>query len=249
MRQKDTETRRSGRQGENFFGPPGHLVSLSYFWGKMGEAAIDTDAMKAFAREYLARHEPHAANGRNAWRQNGAARWAHTLRVLATAQKIARAEGADYDVVTVAAIFHDVAKLDSEQDEHALRGAEIARDYLTRAGFSADWIARACQTIVNHPAALEFGDKSLPLEDRILRDADLLDEVGALEIVWTVMNAGVEAPSYVEARTRIAEYDRKTAERTVAKMMTRAGRKLAEQRLKIVNDFIAQLDEEMGEGA
>ena len=212
----------------------------------MGEAAKDTDAMKAFVREYLARHEPRAANERNAWRQDGAARWAHTLRVLATAQKIGHAEGADYDVVTVAAIFHDVAKLDSEQDEHAVRGAEIARDYLTRAGFSADWIAGVCQTIVNHVAALEFGDNSLPLEDRVLRDADLLDEVGALGIVWTVMNAGIEAPSYAEARVRIAKYDRATTERAVAKMMTRAGRAIVEQRLRFVNDFIAQLDEEFG---
>ncbi len=71
----------------------------------MGEAAIDTDAMKTFVREYLARHEPRAANRRNAWRQNAAARWAHTLRVLATAQKIARAEGADYDVVPLPRFF------------------------------------------------------------------------------------------------------------------------------------------------
>jgi uncharacterized protein len=214
----------------------------------MRDTAIDTDAMKAFVREYLARHDLRAANEHNAWRQTGAARWAHTLRVLAAAQKIARAENADYDIVTVAAIFHDVAKLNSEQDEHALRGAAIAREYLTRAGFSADWIARVCQAIVNHVAALKFDDHSLPLEDRILRDADFLDEVGALGIVWTVMNMGIEAPSYAEARTRIAKYDRQTAERAVAKMMTRTGREFAEQRLKIVNDFIAQLDEEVGEG-
>ena len=130
-----------------------------------------------------------------------------------------------------------------------MRGAAIAHDYLTRAGFSVDWIARVCQTIVNHVAALEFRDNSLPLEDRILRDADFLDEVGTLGIVWTAMNAGIEAPSYAEARARIAKYDRVTAECAVAKMMTRAGRGFAEQRRKIVNDFITQLDEEMGEGA
>jgi len=118
----------------------------------MGDAAVDTDAMKAFVREYLTRNELET-EGPNAWRRNAAARWAHTLRVLATAQKIARAEGADYDVVTIAAISHDVAKLDSEQDEHAVRGAEIAREYLVRVGFSGDWIARVCQVIVNHPGA------------------------------------------------------------------------------------------------
>ncbi len=213
----------------------------------MGDAAIDTDAMKAFVREYLTRSEPNIAAGYSAWRRNGAARWAHTLRVLAAAQQIARAEGADYDVVIVATIFHDVAKLDIDQDEHAERGAAIARDYLTRAGFAAAWIARVCQTIVNHVVALKPGDR-LPLEDYILRDADRLDELGALGIVWTVMNTGIEAPSYEEARARIAKYDRATAERAVARLITRTGRAIAEQRLKFIDAFIAQLDAEMNEG-
>jgi uncharacterized protein len=150
--------------------------------------------------------------------------------------------------VTIAVIVHDVAKLDSGQDEHAARGAEIAREYLVRAGFSGDWIARVCQVIVNHPAALTFASDHLPVEDHILRDADFMDEVGAVGIVWTVMNTGIEAPAYAEARARIAKYDRMTAERAVAKMTTCAGRGIAEQRLEFINDFIAQLDDEFGEG-
>ena len=67
-------------------------------------------------------------------------------------------------------------------------------------------------------------------------------------IVWTVMNTGIEAPAYAEARARIAKYDRMTAERAVAKMTTCAGRGIAEQRLEFINDFIAQLDDEFGEG-
>jgi len=39
-----------------------------------------------------------------------------------------------------------------------------------------------------------------------------------------------------------------TAERAVAKMTTCAGRGIAEQRLEFINDFIAQLDDEFGEG-
>jgi uncharacterized protein len=210
----------------------------------MCDAGIETDTMKAFVRDYLTRNEPSAATGHNAWRRNGAARWAHTLRVLTTAQKIARAE---YDVVMVAAIFHDVAKLDSEQDEHAERGAAIAREYLTRAGFPVDWIVRVCQTVINHVAALELEERLL-LEDRVLRDADHLDEVGALGIVWTAMNTGIEAPSYAKARERFARYDRVTAERIIAQMMTRAGRAIAEKRLEFVNAFIAQLEDELDKG-
>jgi uncharacterized protein len=130
-----------------------------------------------------------------------------------------------------------------------VRGAEIAREYLARAGFSGDWIARVCQVIVNHPAALTFPSDHLPMEDRVLRDADLLDEMGAIGIIWTAMNAGwLGATSYAETRERIVAHDRQGAEQVVARVLTRAGREIAEQRLAFINDFVAQLDDEFGEG-
>ena len=207
----------------------------------MNNRVIDFDAMKVFARDYLARTEPNINPGHNSWRNNAVGRWEHTQRVLATAQKIARAENADLDIVTVAAIFHDVAKLNSGADEHAARGARVAQEYLTKANFPADWIARVGEVIANHIRS----DSSLPLEDRILRDADLLDELGALSIVWTAMNTGIEAPSYAEAYARIIKYDRLSAERVVARMTTPTGRAIAQRRLAFVNDFIAQLEDEL----
>jgi len=209
--------------------------------------SLDTRHMMRYVQARLLRGLPDDAEPTGSFRSNGAARWEHTRRVLATAQKIARTEGADYDVVTVAAIFHDVAKLDSEQDEHAVRGAEIARVYLTQAGFAADWIARVCQAIVNHPAALVFSADDRPLEDCVLRDADLLNETGALGILWTAMNAGrLGAASYAETRERIVRYDRQGAEQVAARMLTRAGREIEQQRLAFVDAFIAQMDEECG---
>ncbi len=199
--------------------------------------------MLAYVKAYMVQNEPSAPTGLDGWRRNSAARWEHTRRVLATAQKIARVEGANMDLVSVAAIFHDVAKLNSERDEHAARGAEIAAEYLQREEFPADWIARVDEVIRNHTSS----QADVPLEDCVLRDADLLDEVGALGIVWTAMNAGIEAPAYAEARARIAKYDRRTAEKTVQVMSTRAGRALAEQRLAFVNAFIAQLEDECGD--
>lgn len=88
-----------------------------------------------------------------------------------------------------------------------------------------------CQAIVNHAAALTFSDDHLPLEDRVLRDADLLDETGAMGIIWTAMNAGrLGVTSYAETRERIVEFDRQGAEKVVARMLTRAGREIAQQR-------------------
>lgn len=209
----------------------------------MNSLAIDFDAMKAFVRDYLVRAESKTISGHNAWRNTGLARWEHTQRVLTTSQKIARAENADYDLVTVAAIFHDVAKFSSTPEEHAARGAIIAAEYLARTGFLANWIKRVGEIISNHTCS---STEKFQLEDCILRDADVLDEVGALSIVWTLMNTGIQTPSYTEARARILKHDRHSAERAVALMLTPTARAIAKERLTFVNNFIAQLEEELG---
>jgi len=208
--------------------------------------SLDVGAMRAFVREQLIRGAATFVQERSSWRASGEARWDHTRRVVKFAQEIARAEGADYGIVTVAGIFHDVAKLDSEQEAHAVRGAEIAREYLVREGFPADWIERVCQVIVHHPAKHVVPTEQMTLEVAVLRDADLLDETGALGILWTAMNAGgLNATSYADARKRIVKHDLDGCKRVIELMLTRTGRAIAEQRLAFVEAFIQQLDAEM----
>ena len=206
---------------------------------------IDLDAMQAFVRDYLLRHEPPVVPGPNSWRKSAVARWEHTKRVLAMAQEIARGENADLDVITVATIFHDVAKLNTAQEDHAVCGANIARDYLIRAGLSTDWVERVCQIIVHHPAAHITPPPEMSLEVAVLRDADRLDETGALGIVWSAMNVGIIAPSYAQARERFSHVNVENAQEVVAHMLTPTGRRIAEQRWVFVVKFIAQLNQEM----
>ncbi len=51
----------------------------------------------------------------------------HVLRVLALAERIAQAEGADLVIVRTATLLHDMAR---HEPEHHLRGAERARELL-----------------------------------------------------------------------------------------------------------------------
>lgn len=206
---------------------------------------IDFDALSAFVRAQLIRDAAmFEQQQRAAWRASGAARWEHTARVLKIAQDIAQAEGADFDVVTVAAIFHDAAKFQIDGNAHAERSAAIARAYLTDAGFDAVWIERVCNAIAHH---VEDDTSKFTLEDCILRDADLMDETGALGIVWTCMNAGrLDATSYREARERIVKHDLQGCQRVIELMLTRTGRRMARQRLAFVEAFVRELDSEMG---
>lgn len=56
----------------------------------------------------------------------------HVLRVLALAERIARAEGADMEVLKAAVLLHDVARAEEERTGlcHARAGAQRAREIL-----------------------------------------------------------------------------------------------------------------------
>lgn len=53
---------------------------------------------------------------------------AHWARVLENGLRIAEANGADREVVTLFALFHDARRVNEDQDDgHGLRGGELAR--------------------------------------------------------------------------------------------------------------------------
>ncbi len=208
---------------------------------------MNTKAMLACVRDYLSQHQADSVQGYNAWRQNGAARFEHTLRVLALAQRIARAEGADLQIVRVAAIFHDVAKFDVPNKEHAVKSAEIAREFLARIRATQEFASRVYTTIARHN---QIDATGFALEDCVLRDADLLDETGALGIVWSCINAGqIPVPTYKDAHESIVQHDQLGAEWVKQQMLTRTGRQIAEQRQTFVAGFLQELDQELKDGS
>ena len=56
----------------------------------------------------------------------------HVLRVLALAERLAQAEGADLEIVRAAVLLHDVARAQGDRmiSDHALAGAEFVRRLL-----------------------------------------------------------------------------------------------------------------------
>ncbi|MFB6174278.1 MAG: HD domain-containing protein, partial [Halobacteriales archaeon] len=121
------------------------------------ESPVDDEAfdrMKAFVSEYLtASVENEDAGGRMRWYPWHSAdyRFNHSLNVVELATEIAEREGADVDVVRVAALFHDVAKLEADQDAHAAEGARVAREYLESHGeFPESFVDRVCDVVESH---------------------------------------------------------------------------------------------------
>jgi len=97
----------------------------------------------------------------------------------------------DIDVLKVAALLHDIARVKEDQDntgntDHAVLGAEMAKKILKRIKYNK--IDEVLHCIKSHRCKGMYKPKSL--EAKILYDADKLDTLGAVGIVRLYMIAG-----------------------------------------------------------
>ena len=204
--------------------------------------------MKQFVYDYLAASvENEDDGGRMRWYPWHSAdyRFNHILNVVDLAEEIAETEGADVDVVRVAALFHDIAKLEAEQDAHAEEGARIAREYLATHGDNpASFVDAVCRAIERH--SYQGPLSALSLETRCLIEADILDKVGANGTVLMLLRMGYESRTHMDAAEmveRVLERGRDAAGRVESD----AAESIAHKRLKRVKWFREWLETEVAE--
>jgi len=204
------------------------------------------EAMKTFVFEYLAASvENEDEGGRMRWYPWHSAEYRHNhiLNVVELATEIAQKEGADVDITRVAALFHDVAKLEADQELHAEAGARVARKYLeSRGEYPESFITAVCRAIEHHSYHGDISD--LPLESQCLLEADLLDKVGANGTALMLLRMGYEARTHMDADEmveRVLERGCEAADRVTSN----TAESIAHQRLKRVSWFHEWLQEEI----
>lgn len=202
--------------------------------------------MKTFVYDYLdASVQNEEEGGRMRWYPWHSAdyRFNHTLNVMALGAEIAESEGANVDVVKVAALFHDVAKLDAAQEVHAEEGARVAREYLTNRGpYPETFIENVCDSIERHTFKGDL--TTIDPETRSLIEADVLDKVGANGTALILLRTGYEARSHMRAAEmvdRVLERGREAVDR----IESPTAESIAHQRLKRVEWFRDWLEEEV----
>ncbi len=202
--------------------------------------------MEAFVRDYLtASVESEEEGGRMRWYPWHSAeyRFNHIRNVVDIAERLAESEGANVDVTRVAALFHDIAKLEVEQDAHAEAGARIAREFLTSRGdYPASFVDEVCTCIEDHSYQGPLSD--LPLETQCLIEADLLDKVGANGTALMLLRMGYESRTHMDAAEmvgRVLERGVDAKERVESETAT----DIAHRRLKRVKWFREWLQQEV----
>jgi uncharacterized protein len=204
------------------------------------------EEMKAFVHDYLAASvENEEDGGRMRWYPWHSAeyRFNHILNVVSLGEDIAREEGANVDVTRVAALFHDIAKLEVDQDLHAEEGARIAREYLQSHGdYPESFVEEVCAAVERHSYQGDLND--LPLETRCLIEADVLDKVGANGAALMLLRMGYESRDHVDAAEmvgRVLERGQDARDR----IESDTAESIAHRRLKRVRWFREWLESEV----
>lgn len=168
-------------------------------------------------------------------------RFEHTMRVYRWTIKLQSKLGGDLDIIVLAALLHDIGW--DEVRPHGEVGAEIAVDYLDSLGVDPEKIAKIGEIIMMHSD--KDTEAELSLECRIVMDADLLDEVGAVGILWDAMaTAQEDEASYKRAYYRIKNFYRINKPK-IKRCKTDAGRVEYNKRMQLIEEFIFQLEKEL----
>jgi uncharacterized protein len=185
----------------------------------------------------------------------------HIRRVVATAVRLASAEGARLEIVYPAAWLHDcvVVPKDSPQRPLASRlAAETAVAFLSHIGYAPALLPAIEHAIAAHSFSAGIAPRTL--EAQIVQDADRLDALGAVGIArCLITGASMGRPFYDSAdpfcRQRPADDQTATLDHFYTKllrlaqtMQTAAGRAEAHRRTAFMRAYLAQLERELDMG-
>ena len=165
----------------------------------------------------------------------------HTLRVYHMAVRIAGEEGADVEMVALAALLHDVDdhKLSPETCEHKDRAVAFLKDQ----GVDEQKIHRIVEIISQISFSAGNGRPST-LEGMCVQDADRLDAIGAIGIGRAFAFGGsrgrrMHDPDGLDKTATVEHfYDKLFKLKDL--MTTTTGRLLAQQRDEFMHSFLDQ---------
>ena len=167
---------------------------------------------------------------------------AHAERNFLMAQQLAREEGLalDQDVLFAAAFLHDVAAFEEFGKvavDHTEHGADVAAKFLADTSFPKEKISAVQDAIREHMFYSKVGERP---EAIALHDADTLDFLGSVGIA-RIISLTTRHRWAGDLRAAIATIDKFNKE-LPPRLITRAARKIADERAQETKAFLDSLD-------
>lgn len=176
-------------------------------------------------------------------------KFSHQPRLYALATQLAEGRAFDDDVVYAAAWLHDLGVFVGHRPEdlsrlsqwdHVAYAIEKTNELLQRFGFPAGKIPAVLEAIRTHqPSA-----RPASFEATLLRDADILEQLGAVAILRTVSKTGRD--------TRFVRFSdalkvlRQNAEELPRQLQLDSARRQAEPRVAALRGFLEAAEAESG---
>lgn len=171
-------------------------------------------------------------------------KYEHTIRVLGWAKRLAEGrKDVDTDLLYTAAIFHDIGYSNGDKEFHAERGAKIFYEYGIKTKMDLSFMEKVKNLISLHSSKELLKEKNIPIELILLIEADLLDEEGALRMVWYSLDKGISgAKSYEDVYKHIVMGNNK---RLVNPMVTEKAKYYWNEKQKLVETFTKELENDI----
>jgi uncharacterized protein len=185
------------------------------------------------------------------WRNHWEFGVLHSLRVEANTLKILARENhalSEHEILLLrlAAILHDISKIGGTKEGHASAGAEVAEKWLCDA--ASQWlddndINRVTAMIADHS---NKATKDQDFSNAVLKDADTLDEIGAVSIFMTGNWLDRQSPYFFhDLRQRLIDFEIPFCDRKLALLGTAGAREILAEKKAFVESFIVQLSNEL----
>ena len=184
---------------------------------------------------------------------------AHTLRVLANAERIANSENVDMDIVIASALFHDIIvypKHGENSKSSNIHSAELAEKILAKVPEFPPEKIRAVKDVIL-ATSFRFATGSKSAEARVVHDADLLEATGLIGAMRTFGSCGsMNRPFYNpddpfaenrEPNETLWGLDHFYQRLLIAKdkISSVSGKAVAERRTKVLREFLDELKIEL----
>jgi len=177
-------------------------------------------------------------------------KFGHQPRLYALTQAIGQGSAYDDDIVYAAAYLHDLGVFTGHRPEGLVAltrwdntAYAIAQTpaILTRIGFPVDKIPAVLDCIRTH----QPGCDPQTLEATILRDADILEQLGAVGILRTVCKVGRDTRfhTFTDATRSL----QRALDDLPQLLRLPASRALAEDRVRVHREFLAAINTEAGD--
>lgn len=187
------------------------------------------------------------------------------------AMEIGREEGANLEVIELAAMFHDIFENQEVHSDvvgfrHEIEGSREARKILSKIGVDERTIDAVCHCIESHRKRTGIVEPRT-IEAKCLFDADKLDCIGAIGIIRSAFISFDHGQDFYREETDIDSYKQRnlrpdgtimdyklhssnleyelSLKQVANRMFTETGRRLAKGRAAFMDEFYERIAGEM----